>query len=74
VLLRDASGQLAFAVVAVAESDRHPVVDHCDGGRVRRDVVGVLGARAQVGEVLDQSPEPAVGADRAEGDRVPLRV
>jgi hypothetical protein len=74
VLLGDPGGQLALAVVAMAEPDRPPLVDHRDRGGVRRDVVGVVGAGTEVGEVLDQAPESAVGADGAEGDRVPLCV
>jgi hypothetical protein len=58
----------------VAEVDRPPVVDHDDGGEVDRDrvVVGRLGGqRVEVGA---QPEQPALAAQGAEGDRVPLRV
>jgi uncharacterized membrane protein len=74
VLLGDGGGQLAFAVVAVAEANGLPVVDHNDRRRVGRDLVRVVGEPTQLGEVGDEPPQPAVGPDRAEGDRVPLRV
>jgi hypothetical protein len=74
VLLGDGGGRLAFAVVAVAEVDGPPLVDHDDGGEVDRDgvVVDRLGSQGvEVGAELEQ---PALDAQGAEGDRVPLGV
>jgi hypothetical protein len=72
VAFSDPGGQLAFAVVVVSEVDRLPVVDDGDRLQVDRDVVRVVGVAVERGEVGAEAPEAAVGADGAEGGRVPL--
>jgi hypothetical protein len=68
----DGHGQLAFGVVAVSDMDESPVVDHGHGVQVDRDVAGVVGLVAELGQCLAQPPGAAFVADGAEGGGVAL--